>query len=92
MRTTLTLDPEVAQQIKALMRDSRRSMRKVVNDLLRRALAGGNKRSAPRRVKIQSYRMGWRDGLDPGRLNQLYDELEAESSLKNLVLHERPDK
>jgi len=40
MRTTLTLEPDVAQGIEELRRQSGRSLKRTVNDLLRSALAG----------------------------------------------------
>ena len=39
MRTTLTLDPDIAQQIERLRQSSGRSLKQVVNDLLREGLA-----------------------------------------------------
>lgn len=40
MRTTLTLDDDVAVQIEALRRMRRASLKSVVNEILRRGLAG----------------------------------------------------
>ena len=46
MRTTLTLDDDVAAKLKVEVRRSGRSFRDVVNDMLRRGLA--TRRTAPR--------------------------------------------
>jgi hypothetical protein len=48
MRTTLTLDPDVAAQIKALVRTRRRPFRSVVNEALRAGLAAMEKRTGRR--------------------------------------------
>jgi hypothetical protein len=48
MRTTLTLDADVAAQIKALVRTRRRPFRSVVNEALRAGLAVMEKRAGRR--------------------------------------------
>jgi hypothetical protein len=50
MRTTLTLDDDVAVQIEALRRKRRVSLKAVVNEILRRGLA--NAESVNRQSKI----------------------------------------
>lgn len=49
MRTTLTIEPDVAQELERLRRASGRSLKRVVNDLLRAGLAERRRdeRSAP---------------------------------------------
>ncbi|MBY0274976.1 ribbon-helix-helix protein, CopG family [Candidatus Binatia bacterium] len=62
MRTTLTLDEDVAAKLKAAARRSGRSFREVVNEALRRGLVGA--RSAPREpFRIRPRSLG---GLRPG--------------------------
>jgi len=48
MRTTLTLDDDVAAQLKAVVRTRRRPLRAVVNDALRAGLAVIEKRPGKR--------------------------------------------
>jgi hypothetical protein len=48
MRTTLTLDDDVAARLKAAVKRQRRPFRAIVNDVLRLGLAGIDKRP-PRR-------------------------------------------
>ena len=48
MRTTLTLDDDVAARLKAAVKRQRRPFRAVVNDALRAGLAGLDQRAAPR--------------------------------------------
>ena len=51
MRTTLTLDDDVAAKLKAQIRKTGRPFREVVNDTLRRGLAATA--SAPRRAAFR---------------------------------------
>jgi len=79
MRTTLTLDDDLARQLKEIARRSGRPFKQVVNDALRRSLASGEKPlpRAPRFV-VEARACGFRRGVDPLKLNQLSDELEIE--------------
>jgi hypothetical protein len=78
MRTTLTLDPDVARLVHDAVYEERRPMKQVVNDALRRALAPQIDRDP---VRLVAHRSALRRGLDLGRLNQLADELEDEAIL-----------
>lgn len=78
MRTTLTLDPDVAHLIEDAVHRERRPMKQIVNDALRRALAPQTRRQ---HVRLVAHRSAVRPGLDPARLNQLADELEDEAIL-----------
>ena len=79
MRTTLTLDPDVARMIENEIHRVRKPLKQVVNDALRRGLgAPGEKRPAtPYRVQPHAARL--RPGLDRGRLNALADDLEDDA-------------
>ena len=79
MRTTLTLDPDVARLIEDAVHRERRSRKKVVNDALRRALTPAQGRRE--RVQIVAHKSAVRPGIDLERLNQLADELEDEALL-----------
>jgi hypothetical protein len=76
MRTTLTLDDDVARLLDDAVHRERRPLKQVVNDALRRALA-------PRATRQQPYRLtphesALRPGFDPAGFNRLVDELEDE--------------
>jgi hypothetical protein len=79
MRTTLTLDEDVAKRLRERARRSGASFKEVVNATLRRGLRSGEKPS-PRlpRFVVEPKACGIRGGVDPLRLNQLNDELEME--------------
>jgi hypothetical protein len=78
MRTTLTLDDDVASRLKQLAHRKRISFKEAVNAAIRRGLAaqqlphGGRKRFA-----IRTFSSGFVPGVDPVGLNQLADELET---------------
>lgn len=78
MRTTLTLDSDVARLIDEAVHRERRPMKQVVNDALRRALTPETQRE---RVTLTPHESDVRPGFDVARLNQLADELDDEAIL-----------
>jgi hypothetical protein len=72
VRTTLTLDDDVAAKLKAETQRTGRAFRDVVNDALRRGLL------ASRPAKRATFRVRTRSlgGLRPGRLDSIADVLE----------------
>jgi hypothetical protein len=76
MRTTLTLEPDVALKLNERMAASRKSMKEVVNEALRIGLSqgGGSKRV---RFVVKPHALGLRPGMDPDKLNQLLDETDV---------------
>ena len=81
MRTTLTLDDDVADALKERARRLDQSYKEVVNDVLRRGLRPDAPRSdEPYRVRTHS--TGFAPGVDPLRLNQLVDAFETEAYLE----------
>lgn len=83
MRTTLTIDPDVAQKIRRRMEEKKLPLKRVVNEALRAGLARAAK-DAPVRFSVEPHPCGFKPGIDPDRLNQLVDEMEVEASLKGL--------
>lgn len=84
MRTTLTLDADVAQALEKELRRTKRTMKQVINDALRVGLGARKKpRSKRDRFVVTPFRCGLRPGVDPERLNQLVDELEVERLTKS---------
>ena len=81
MRTTLTLDDDVAVKLQQLARRSGASFKETVNATLRRGLAAQEGR-APRAkpFRLEPFNSPYRPGVDPLRLNQLLDQLDAEAS------------
>ena len=83
VRTTLTIDDDVAQEIRRRMRTGERTLKDVVNDLLRKGIAGGARPLPPQeRFTVLARSAGFRPGVDPRKLNQLVDEMETEAFLE----------
>ena len=79
MRTTLTIDDDIAQALKDLSRERGGTFKAVANEVLRRGLTTGEKPPAAREpFQVRSAPRGFRAGIDPLKLNQLADELETE--------------
>ncbi len=86
MRTTLTLDDDVAHQLSERQRLTGMSFKQVVNATLRAGLQSAQQPVAslpPFRVTPKA--AGFRTGVDVLRLNQLNDELEGEGFLRDLA-------
>lgn len=77
MRTTLTLDPDVARMLGDEVHRQRKPLKQVVNEALRRALGSSGPR--PRRqIRVQPFEGGFQPGVDPLHLNRMVDELDDE--------------
>lgn len=77
MRTTVTLEADVAAKLKALSHRQQTSFKATLNDVLRRGLAAQSSPVGRRqRFVVKAHAGGFRSGIDPDRLNQLLDELE----------------
>jgi len=91
MRTTLTLDEDLAKRLKELARQGGRSFKEVTNEVIRRGLSFGESQVegiTPFRVEAKA--CGLKPGVDPHKLNQIYDDLEIENlgSDKGFGVHE----
>jgi len=83
MRTTLTLDDDVAKQLREKSRRSGDSWKAVVNETLRKGLRGGDKpAAAPARFVVKAKAGSFRPGVDILHLNRFYAELETEDFLR----------
>jgi CTP:molybdopterin cytidylyltransferase MocA len=79
MRTTLTLDPDVARLLEEEVHRLRRPFKQVVNDAIRRGLAPSLANTPPRPYRTVVHKAELRPGIDPAALNRLADELEDEA-------------
>ena len=77
MRTTLTLDDDVARLVEDAVHHERRPMKQIVNDALRRALAPHVSRQGP--YHLTPHESAVRPGFDLAGFNRLADELEDEA-------------
>lgn len=76
MRTTLTIDEDIAGILRRRSRELDKSLKEVVNDALRRGLVE-NIEAVQQSVVVRPHDFGSRWGVDMDRLNQLVDELEV---------------
>ncbi len=78
MRTTLTLDDDLASRLKQLAEARRQPFRRVVNEIVRRGLSTtmyGKRKPQP--FRVVPFHSAFRTGVDPTKLNQLSDELDV---------------
>jgi hypothetical protein len=82
MRTTLTLEPDVERLLNDEVHRTRRPLKQVVNDAIRRGLSPrlADQPEQPYRVTVHHTKL--RPGIDPTAMNRLSDELEDEAVLK----------
>jgi hypothetical protein len=76
MRTTLTIDPEIAERLREEVALGKRPLKVIVNEALRRGLGLEEVKPAGS-YRVQAHSSRFLPGVDPGSLNQLADELEA---------------
>ena len=79
MRTTLTLDDDLAAALKEQARRADQPFKQVVNDTLRRGLSPALP-EAEACYQVRPHDSVFRPGVDPLRLNQINDSLEAAES------------
>ncbi|MGH8575619.1 MAG: hypothetical protein ACREXX_20015 [Gammaproteobacteria bacterium] len=84
MRTTLTLEPDVARRLETEMQRSGKTLKATVNEALRLGLELRGKPAKAPRFEVQPHAFGFKPGVDLDRLNQLVDELDAEDVAKKL--------
>jgi hypothetical protein len=82
MRTTLTIDDDLAGILQRRSREMGKSFKEIVNMALRKGLAEESVSKA-NKVVVRPHDFGRTlGGVDPDRLNQLADELEVEEYLR----------
>jgi len=78
MRTTVTLDDDVARAVQELAHRQRTSFKQALNGLVRRGLLEGKPSAARSPFVVSPHRGGFKPGIDPLKLNQLLDSLEVD--------------
>lgn len=78
MRTTLTLDEDIARKLQAEARRSGRSFKETVNSALRRALNEARQASGERPFRVEARDLGrLRPGLSLDNVADLLEEVEG---------------
>lgn len=82
MRTTLTLDADVANMLRELSVKSGETFKSTVNRALRKGLAGEAPREK-RSFRLVSKPMGLQPGIDPAGFNKPADDVEADTVVES---------
>jgi len=77
VRTTITLDEDVAGRLKAEARRSGRSFKEGVNELIRLGLAARRERRPPWRFVVNARSLGLRPSLGYDKTSELVEQLEG---------------
>jgi hypothetical protein len=84
MRTTLTLDPDVARMLEEESHRQRKPWKQVVNEAIRRGLAPRAGGRSPARYRVRPHKTSLLAGIDTGGFNRLADELEDEAMVSKM--------
>ena len=78
MRTTVTLDDDVADKLKTEMRRRRTTnFKETINEVLRRGLLARRELATVRPFKVRARRLGGRQGLNYDNVGELLEQLEG---------------
>ena len=77
MRTTVTIDDDLAAQVETLRRREGLSFKAALNHLLRLGVQAKSTPPKPKRFHTATRKLGLKPGIDPTRLNALIDDLET---------------
>lgn len=78
MRTTLSLDDDIAAKLATASRKSGKSFKAVVNDALRRGLLGAQTAHKPKPFVVEPQKMGaLKPGLSLDKISSLIDEADG---------------
>ena len=86
MRTTVTLEPDVALKLKKRVSREKISFKDAVNQALRIGLAADE--VAKPRFRVETHDFGFKAGIDLDKLNQLLDEMESEEIIRKMRSHD----
>jgi Ribbon-helix-helix protein, copG family len=87
LRTTVTLDPDLAAKLRALARERGVSFKEALNSTLRRGLTGGGGGGGSRRrYRLPSRQLALRSGIDLEHALRLAGELEDAETIRKLEL------
>jgi hypothetical protein len=78
MRTTLTIDEDVARKLDEELKRSGGSFKKLVNDILRSGLTVRRELRKPRAFKVRARDLGTKPGLNYDNIGELLDQIEGD--------------
>ena len=85
MRTTLTIDNDIADYLREQTRLHEKSFKQVVNETLRRGMSPSANEKPRKPFKVKTFSSGYAPGVDRLKLNQFMDELDDEYYEKKLA-------
>lgn len=84
MRTTVTLDPDIASRLQRISSERGTSFKATLNETLRRGLEAGDAAAKPYREATRN--IGVRPGIDADKALSLAAELEDAETVRKLEL------
>jgi hypothetical protein len=84
VRTTATLDDDVAGKLRELAHRRCQPFKAVLNQVIRAGLGEAPVTYAAEPFVVEAYPCGLRPGVDARRFNQLVDELDADAAAEKL--------
>lgn len=84
MRTTVTLDPDVAAKLKQIARDQDISFKEALNSSVRRGVE--HSETTPQPYRLHARRLEARPGVDLDKALRLAGELEDAETMRKLQL------
>ena len=83
MRTTLTIEDDLAQKLKTVANRQRKSFKEVVNQALRRGLAPSRDKSSVGKIKLKTRKLTYGKGVDEVKIKELLDDVDVEDHSKS---------
>lgn len=83
MRTTVTLDPDVAVMLREMMREKNLSFKEALNTAVRQGLS--SQQHSPTRFKQKTYALRSREGTDLTKALNIAANLEDEEILRKMA-------
>ncbi|MGA2182111.1 MAG: hypothetical protein ABSH47_03715 [Bryobacteraceae bacterium] len=84
MRTTATLDDDLAGKLQELAHSRKQPFKLVLNEVIRAGLGEAPITYAAEPFVVEAFPCGLRPGFDGRRFNQLVDELDADAAAEKL--------
>ena len=82
MRTTITLEADVARKLKAYAHARRTTFKQAVNEVIRRGLGAQERKETSVPFVVVPHTGGFLPGIDPMRLKQQLDDEDVEEFLR----------
>jgi hypothetical protein len=82
MRTTMTMDADVALQLKRKLKETKLSQKELLNRALRKGLSQVRVESTKQEFEVEPHSFGLKPEFDRDKMNQLYDQLLVEDYLR----------